>query len=57
MNPAGANPAQVIEGARASSGLLATNVRLWLLGFLVVTLAFVHRQILRLMVLARQLNY
>lgn len=57
MNAVSASPAHVIEGARASSGLLATNVRLTLLSFFVVVAVFVHRQVLRLMVLARQLNY
>jgi hypothetical protein len=57
MNAAGANPVQMIEGAKVSSGLLATNARLLLLSFFVVVAVFVQRQILRMMVLARQLNY
>lgn len=57
MNPASANPVQVIESANASGGLFATNVRFLLLSFFVATAVFVHRQVLRLMVLARQLNY
>ncbi|HEV2299394.1 MAG TPA: hypothetical protein VGR72_12860 [Candidatus Acidoferrales bacterium] len=57
MNAASANPVQMIESAKASSGLLATNARLVLLSFFVVVAVFVQRQILRMMVLARQLNY
>ena len=56
MNPVSANPVQVIEGASASSGLFATNARLMLLSFLVLVAVFVHRQVLRLMLLARQFN-
>jgi hypothetical protein len=56
MNPTGTNPAQMIEGATASGGMLATNLRLVLLSFFVVLAVFVQRQILRIMVLARQFN-
>lgn len=56
MNPVSANPVQVIEGASASSGLFATNARLMLLSFLVLVAVFMHRQVLRLMLLARQFN-
>lgn len=57
MNPASANPVQVIESAGASSGLLATNLRLMLFSFAVVLIVFVHRQVLRVMAFARQLNF
>ena len=57
MNPLTGNPVQMIEGARASSGLLAPNLRLWLMSSFVLLALFLHRQILRMMVLARQLNY
>lgn len=56
MNPVGGHPVQMIEGAKASSGLLATNIRLWFLGFFVMVAVFAHRQILRMMLLARQFN-
>jgi hypothetical protein len=56
MNPASANPVQLMESAGASSGLLATNLRLWLFSLAVVLVLFVQRQALRLMSLARQLN-
>jgi hypothetical protein len=56
MNSASATPVQIIEGASASSGLFATNLRLWLLSFFVMLAVFVHRQVLRLMILARHLN-
>jgi hypothetical protein len=56
MNPVNANPSQLIEGASASSELFATNARLMLLSFFVLFVVFVHRQVLRLMIFARQLN-
>ena len=56
MNAASANPVQVIESASASSGLFATNARLLMVSFFVVVAVFVYRQVLRLMVLARQFN-
>jgi hypothetical protein len=57
MNPASGNPVQLIEGATASGGLLATNLRLVFLSIFVLLAVFVQRQTLRIMVLARRLNY
>ncbi|HEV2489126.1 MAG TPA: hypothetical protein VGT03_04910 [Candidatus Acidoferrales bacterium] len=57
MNPASGNPVQMIEGATASGGLLATNLRLVLLSAFVLIAVFVQRQIMRIMALAQRLNY